>query len=60
MSTLAAAVYLANKPTGSVLIALVVALVLFVMAGLAAAVYRAFWAAIVCAGFFFVVLAFIL
>lgn len=51
--------YLANKPAGPALTCLVVALVLFVVAGVAAGFWRAFWAVIICAGFAFLTLAFL-
>jgi len=54
-----AATYLANKPDGGVLVCLVIAIVLFVVAGVAAAYWKAFWATVVCAGFAFLVLAFL-
>lgn len=59
MNLLAAATHLANTPDGGVLVCLVIAVVLFVVAGVAAAFVRAFWATIVCAGLAFFVLAFL-
>lgn len=60
MSLVAAATYLANQPDGGVLVALVIAMVLFVVAGVAAFMAKTFWATIVSAGFAFLVLAFLL
>ena len=57
---IAASTYLANKPDGGVLVCLVVALVLFVVAGVAAAWWKAFWACVVCAGLAFLTLAFLI
>ena len=56
---LAVAQSLANKPEGGVLICLIVAIVLFVVAGVLAVVEKAFWVALVAAGLAFVVLAFL-
>ena len=55
----AAATYLANKPDGATLACLVVALALFVVAGCFAAFVKAFYATVLCAGFAFLVLAFL-
>jgi hypothetical protein len=60
MNLLAAATYLANKPDGATLVCLVVAVVLFAVAGVGAALMKAFWACILCAGFAFLTLAFLL
>jgi hypothetical protein len=57
MSVLAA--YLATKPTGGPLTCLIIAIVLFVVAGAAAAFYKAFWACIIAAGLAFLTLAFL-
>jgi hypothetical protein len=58
---LAAATYLANKPDGGVLVCLVIAVVCFVIAAVVAAwLFKAFWATLVCAGFVFLTLAFML
>lgn len=54
-----AATYLANKPQGAVLTFLIVALVLFAVAAVAAGYWRAFWALVICAGLFFLTLAFV-
>jgi hypothetical protein len=53
------AAYLATKPTGGPLTCLIVALVLFVVAGAAAAFYKAFWGCVICAGLAFLTLAFL-
>ena len=53
------AAYLATKPTGGPLTCLIVAIVLFVVAGVAAAFYKAFWACVFCAGLAFLTLAFL-
>lgn len=57
---LAASTYLANKPDGGVLVCLVIAIVLFVVAAVGAAFFKAFWATVLCAGFAFFVLAFMI
>jgi hypothetical protein len=53
------AAYLATKPTGGPLTCLIVAIVLFVVAGVAAGFWKAFWACVVCAGLAFFTLAFL-
>lgn len=55
----AAAAHLANQATGGVLIALVVALVLFIVAGVMAILSQAWWAGLMAAGLCFVVVAFL-
>jgi hypothetical protein len=55
-----AATYLANKPTGGVLVCLIVAVVLFVVAALGAAYWKAFWATVLAAGLAFLTLAFLI
>jgi hypothetical protein len=53
------AAYLATKPTGGPLTCLIVAIVLFVVAGVAAAWWKAFWGCVICAGLAFFTLAFL-
>ena len=60
MPVLAATTWLANQPTGAVAACLIVALVLFIVAGVAAAFVKALWAAVICAGFAFFALAFLI
>jgi hypothetical protein len=60
VTLLAASTYLANKPTGGALTCLIIAIVLFVVAGAAAAFWKAFWACVVCAGLAFLTLAFMI
>lgn len=53
------AAYLATKPTGGPEVMLVVAVVLFGVAAIAAAYWRAFWACLLSAGLVFFALAFL-
>jgi hypothetical protein len=55
----AAGTYLANKPAGTNLAFLIVALIMFALATAVALFFRAFWAAVLCLGLVFFVLAFI-
>lgn len=53
------AAYLATKPTGGPRTCLIIAVVLFVVAGAAAGFWKAFWACLICAGLAFLTLAFL-
>jgi cytochrome b len=55
----AAISYLANKPAGAVLVYLIVAAVLFGVAGMLAAYARDLWRSIICAGLVALTLAFL-
>ena len=52
--------YLASKPSGGVLVVLVVAVVLFAVAAIPAAQSRLYWAALVSAGLAFLTAAFLI
>ena len=52
--------YLAAKPTGGVLVVLIVAIVLFAVAAIPAAQARLYWAALVSAGLAFLTAAFLI